>query len=120
MPLAYLRECLSFGGASSVAARVGWLAQVHHRPPTETTQRKSKTESIPVPSWFLHWRGTGESRPSLSGEAERRPGSSAMAKQELSRYVAVVLVHCRCGFRASGGGECPGWATGRPWGGGVG
>jgi hypothetical protein len=55
--------------------------------------------SPPVPSWFLHCRGAGESRPELSGETERRPGSSAMTKQELSRCAPVIQNHCRRGFR---------------------
>lgn len=80
------------------------LHTVKHRMSTRhhtTTNNLCIEGNIPAPSWFLHWRGTGESRPELSGETERRPGSSAMAKQELSRYVVVVPDHCRCEFQAS-------------------
>lgn len=34
---------------------------------------------IPEPSWFLHWRGSGESRPELSGEADRLPDARSWA-----------------------------------------
>lgn len=33
---------------------------------------------IPTPSWFLHCRGIGDSRPELSGEPGASPGSRAI------------------------------------------
>lgn len=66
---------------------------------------------LPWPNWFLHCLGTGDSRPELSGDIERRPGSSAMVggqtgRDEGPRGGRVAAAHCWCwAASVSGGGR---------------
>lgn len=46
---------------------------------TRITGRNDTVTGIPEPSWFLHCRGSGESRPELSGETERLPDARSWA-----------------------------------------
>lgn len=65
---------------------------------------------LPWPNWFLHCLGTGDSRPELSGDIERRPGSSAMVGGQIGRDEGprggrVAAAHCWCwAASVSGGG----------------
>lgn len=65
---------------------------------------------LPWPNWFLHCLRTGDSRPELSGDIERRPGSSAMVggqagRDEGPRGGRVAAAHCWCWAVSVSGGS---------------
>jgi hypothetical protein len=39
--------------------------------------RKGSSSNTPAPSWFLNCLGSGESRPELSGDTDRRPAAGS-------------------------------------------
>lgn len=59
-----------------------FYGSVLYSPSISNSINKVDGAGAPPPSWFLHCRGIGESRPELSGDIDRRPepASSAMVQ----------------------------------------